>query len=335
MFASIVFIIMAASMLIVFLVNVMFYVFRSANHEAIRAPLISFAVACIVVGTIISAIFSRVPLKPIREIILATDKLAAGDFSARINLTGPGELVNLNKSFNHMAEALGSVELLRADFVNNFSHEFKTPIVSISGFAKILKWQILTEEERGEYLDIIISESDRLAALATNILNLSQIENQIILSDVARFNITEQIRRVIALLENRWGEKHIEPVFDVDEFYISGNEEMLNQVWINILDNAIKFSPEYSQITIQIGQLNGKIKVSISDEGEGISENAIKHIFDKFYQSDTSHATKGNGLGLTLARRIVELHKGTIMVERTGEIGTTFTVDLPISQESY
>nr|MBP7401065.1 HAMP domain-containing histidine kinase [Clostridia bacterium] len=219
-------------------------------------------------------------------------------------------------SFNHMASELGSVEMLRNDFINNLSHEFKTPIVSVSGFARMLRRDDLTPEERDEYLDIIIQESDRLAELSTNILNLSKIENQHILTDKQEVNVSEQIRLAVALLEKKWSKKNIDIQFDSEEVHVSGNAEMLKQVWINLIDNAVKFSPEYGTVKIDARQSPDRIEVSVANEGE-MSEEAAKHVFDKFYQGDPSHTEQGNGLGLTIAQKITELHRGTLRAERT------------------
>jgi len=329
LFAVIIFVLLLFTMLLMFVGIFILSRLGFVKPHATITPFFMFAIFSIIVGTIVAMVFSRFPLSPLREIISASDRLAEGDFNVRINLRGPEELQNLSISFNHMAEELGSIEMLRSDFVNNFSHEFKTPIVSVRGFAKILKYEDLAKEERDEYLDIIIYESERLAELATNVLNLSKVENQMILKDKTCYNGSEQIRRIIAILENKWAEKNIEIRFDYDEINFCGNEELLNQVWTNLIDNAIKFSPENSIITININQKPDKMKITFSDQGIGISQEAAKRIFDKFYQGDTSHATKGNGIGLTIAKRIVELHEGTISV-KNNDIGTSFVVELPM-----
>lgn len=297
-------------------------------RERERVPFFAFSIACLIVGTVVSFVFSRIPLKPLREIISASDKIANGDYSTRVHIGGIGDLQRLNDSFNHMAEELASVEMLRTDFVNNFSHEFKTPIVSIRGFAKMLKNGDLSDEEREEYLDIIISESERLSELSMNVLSLSKIEQQTILTDKARFNLSEQIRLVIAMLYEKWDKKHLDIDFDCEEIYCIGDEEMLKQVWINLIDNAIKFSPEYNTISISIKQAEGYTYVSIFNQGEPITDEQARHIFDKFYQADTSRTTKGNGLGLAIAKSIVELHKGTIRVNNKCKDGTEFVVEL-------
>lgn len=297
-------------------------------RERERVPFFAFSIACLIVGTVISFSLSKFPLKPLREIISATEKIADGDYSARVHIKGGVDLQQLNDSFNHMAEELASVEMLRTDFVNNFSHEFKTPIVSIRGFAKMLKKGDLSDEEREEYLDIIISESERLSELSMNVLSLSKIEQQTILTDKARFNLSEQIRLIIAMLYEKWDKKHLDIDFDCEEIYCIGNKEMLGQVWINLIDNAIKFSPEYSTISFNIRQADGCTRVSVFNQGEPITDEQARHIFDKFYQADTSHTKKGNGLGLAIAKSIVELHKGVISVNNKCEDGTEFVVEL-------
>lgn len=290
--------------------------------------LISLAFLAVVIGAAVAAAFSRIPLKPLRKIAEAADRLAAGDFSARINLKMGGELQELNTSFNNMANELEQSQMLRSDFINNFSHEFKTPITSIRGFAKMIREHNLSREETDEYLDIIIAESDRLVDLSANVLNLSKVENQTILTNTAEFNLSEQMRRVIVLLENRWEEKNLFINLNCSEVYINGNEEMLKQVWINLIDNAIKFADKDSEINITILQGAKFVSVTVSDRGEVIAPEALGRIFDKFYQGDTSHGVKGNGLGLAVAAKIVDLHKGSISVIRSDEEQTAFEVRL-------
>lgn len=193
----------------------------------------------------------------------------------------------------------------------------------------MLELDDLTPEERTDYIHTIIEESSRLTALATNILNLSKIEQQNILTDRTHFNVSEQIRQVIALLDKKWSSKGITVTFDCGECYYTGNEELLKQVWINLLDNAIKFSPEKETIEVTIQDTNASLVFSCLNQGEPITVTALNHIFDKFYQADTSHATQGNGLGLTIAKKIVRLHHGTIEAESTKETGTLFKVILP------
>lgn len=301
------------------------------SHYGPFVPVLILLIASTIVGTVVSFIMGRFPLKPIREMISATNKLANGDFSTRLNITHPLEFKKLGKSFNRMAEELEGIELLRTDFINNFSHEFKTPIVSIKGFAEMLKYEDLTEEERNEYLDIVISESSRLVSLATNVLNLSKVENQAILSEKRSFDLGEQVRRCIILLESKWEQKKIILSVDIQDICYIGNEELLNQVWLNLLDNAIKFTPESGIINIALKQIDHNAEFLLRDSGCGISNDKLPRIFDKFYQTDSSHITVGNGLGLTLVQKIISLHGGSITCKSELGVGTEFTVHLPMN----
>lgn len=342
MFTFIVFVILLLSIFIAVLILLVLsylglYTPPPADQENAASGwlLAYFATVSILVSIVASLIFSRIPLSPIREVIHASEELAKGHFDVRIQIKGPKELRKLNQSFNHMAEELGSLELLRADFINNFSHEFKTPIVSIRGYAKMLKKKSLTPAEREEYLDIILNESQRLSELATNVLSLSRIEHQLILSGMTTFNLTEQLRSVIVLLEPKWSVKDIEFDFDAAERNIQGNADLLHQVWINLLDNAIKFSPDYAEIQIELCHTNNMVHVDITNHGPKIASEQQPYIFDKFYQGDTSHSTPGNGLGLSIAHRIVTLHDGTIQLVQSNLTGTTFRVTLPSSLPSH
>ncbi len=293
-------------------------------------PLTLFVTMSIVLGVFFSLGFSGRVLAPIHEVIQVADELANGNFDIHIEPKGSREMQMLSRSFNHMAEELSSLEMLRSDFVNDFSHEVKTPISSIRGFAKMLRSEELTPEERSEYLEIIISEADRLTELATNILNLSKLENQTILPECAAFNCSEQIRRSIALLEPKWEKKHQMFQLACDEIEINGNEELLEQVWINLFDNAIKFSPEGSVIEVLMRKRPEHVIITVKDCGPGIPPKDQAHIFEKFYRGDDAHATAGNGLGLAIASRIIGLHGGSIRIAETGEDGTTVEVVLPV-----
>ncbi|GAA4827498.1 HAMP domain-containing sensor histidine kinase [Paenibacillus vulneris] len=333
-FTFIVFLILIISIFIAFLIIIAldyFGIYKPAPNSGEGWVISYFVTVSVTVSLLASFFFSRIPLAPIRQVIFAAEELAKGNFNVRIHLRGPKELRNLNRSFNHMAEELGSLEMLRTDFVNNFSHEFKTPIVSLRGFAKLLKRQNLSTEEREEYLDIIISESERLAELATNVLNLSKIENHTILTEKELFNVTEQIRHAVVLMDQKWAEKNINYQFDSTEVMIHANEELLSQVWINLLDNAVKFSPQDSEIHIQIFDTAGQVFVLICDKGPGIPLEKQKYVFDKFYQGDESHSTSGFGLGLSISQKVVNLHGGTIRVAKSDASGTVFEVALPLN----
>lgn len=292
--------------------------------------LLALLPASAIVGTFVALAFSRFPLKPVQEIIDATNRLASGDFSARLKMKRPQQFHALRESFNRMAAELSGIEMLRSDFVNNFSHEFKTPIVSIKGFAELLKVENPPEPERTEYLDIIIRESSRLASMATNVLNLSRVENKSIVNDRKPLDLSEQLRRCVLMMQSAWESRNIDMDVDLEEVTVNANGEMLSQIWLNLLDNAVKFSPEGGRIGVRLTREEGWAVVTISDGGPGIPSGEAGHIFDKFYHLDTGGSTPGNGLGLTLARKIARLHGGDITCRSEPGEGAAFTVRLPI-----
>lgn len=284
----------------------------------------------ILVATLVSTRGVRSRFRPMDELMDAMHRVSQGDFDVRVEEEDlPGQMSDLMHSFNDMAEELGSIELFRKDFINNFSHEFKTPIVSIRGFAKQLERDDLTEEQRREYTSIIISESERLANMSSNILLLTKLENQQIVTDKQDYALDEQLRSCILLLEKQWTEKNIELSLGLDEVVYHGNEEMMSHVWVNLIGNAIKFSPEGGLLEVGCVRRADGIVVTVRDHGEGMDAATQARIFEKFFQGDSAHATEGNGLGLSLVRRIVELCGGKIELDSAPGRGTSFTVILP------
>ena len=284
------------------------------------------------VGIFVALMASKVPLKPIRTLINSMDRLAAGDFSTRASVGSVMQMyppyIGVTESFNKMAEQLENTEMLRSDFINNISHEFKTPIVSIAGFAKLLRRGDLTEQQRQEYLAVIEEESLRLSHMATNVLNLTKVENQTILSDISLFNLSEQIRDCFLLLENKWEHRDLDFRLEFEEHQIWANEEQLKQVWINLLENAIKFTPDGHRIQVTIRETENKLAVCVRNTGTQIPPEQQGKIFNKFYQGDESHSTQGNGVGLAIVKRIAQLHCGSVRVRSEGMV-TDFTVELP------
>lgn len=335
LFAFVIFCILLISVLfaalIVFVLNE-FGVIAEAGAPHGTQPLILMTVICLLIGVAVAAFVGRVPLRPLNRLITQMNRLASGDYRARLSFGRPigthPSFVEITESFNKMAEELESTEMLRSDFINNFSHEFKTPIVSIAGFAKLLKRGDLSPEQQREYLDIIEVESLRLAYMATNVLDLTKVENQTILSEVSTFNLSEQLRSCVLLLENKWTKKEVDFDLEFGEFPIQANEELLKQVWINLLDNAIKFSPEGGMIEVKVFQKEDCVGVSVINSGNEIPPQSRKKIFNKFYQVDESHASEGNGIGLAIVKRVVELHQGTVELECGGGL-VAFTVMLP------
>ena len=304
-------------------------------------PFIFCALASFAIGSSVTPLILRVPLTPVNKLISSMRRLASGHFDERVDLGGTTLGRELTDSFNTLASELEHTELLRMDFINNFSHEFKTPIVSIRGFARILQKDeashALTPEQRRAYLEVIADESDRLANMATNVLNLSKVENQQILTDVTEFNLSEQLRRCILLLEKDWTRKGLDISADFGEFSVQANEELLRQVWLNLLDNAIKFTPEGGQITVRIYaraellRARSTLLVDVINTGTPIPPEDLPRVFDKFWQGDTSHASTGAGVGLSIVRKIVELHDGKISVSSDAQ-STIFSVTMPMNR---
>jgi signal transduction histidine kinase len=306
------------------------------ERSATKYALIFMLGISLIVGTVAATFMSQFVLKYVNRLIDQMNHLAAGDFKTRLSYGKP--LANhpafreITDSFNKMAEELEHTEILRSDFVNNFSHEFKTPIVSIQGFAKLLKKGNLSEAEKEEYLDIIEEESMRLSAMAMNILNMTKVENQTILTNTSTYNLSEQIRSCVLMLEKRWTSKKIEFSLEFEEEEICANEELLRQVWLNLIDNAVKYSPEYGFVAIRIREdMDGWCHVVIANSGEEIPEDKRSKIFEKFYQADESHSAEGNGIGLAIVKYVTELHGGEVSVECANGV-TAFTVKLPRNQ---
>ncbi len=294
--------------------------------------ILSVSILALVVGLIVAIMICKFPMKPIRSLIIGMDRLASGDFKTRVSagsiMRNYPPFVDAADSFNKMAEELERTEMLRSDFINNFSHELKTPIVSIAGFARLLKRGNLSHDQQLEYLSAIEEESMRLSYLATNVLNLTKVENQSILTGVTQFNLSEQLRDCILLLEEIWEKKQLNLELDFSEHMFVGNEELLKQVWINLLHNAVKFAPTGHDVIVRVERDDSVIRVRVFNSGSTITEEQQSKIFNKFYQADESHSSEGNGIGLAIVKRIVDLHDGSVRVS-CGENHTEFVVELP------
>lgn len=305
------------------------------NLEQLLTPsavmVVVFSIS-ILLGVSTVIMIQSVILAPIQKMVSAMKQLAEGDFTVRMACRGwmrPRELREFSGAFNTAATELGGTELLRKDFIHNFSHEFKTPITSLGGFADLLlEDEEMPVEERREYLQIISGEARRLAALSSQILALSQVEAQTILTDIVSFDLTEQLRQTAIMIERKWAKKTIQIHLDADECVYTGNEPLLKEVWMNLLDNAAKFSPKGGIVEVCLRLLSTETVVTVRDSGPGMSEAIQKRIFDQFYQGDTSHRTEGNGIGLALVRKALELHQAKVLVDSSPGLGSTFTVIL-------
>ncbi len=291
-----------------------------------------FILLCIIIGTVLAVICSRTVLRPLLQLMDAFDEVSRGNYSVRVSTKGFLRIMRISQRFNKMCEELASVELLQSEFIDNFSHEFKTPLSSMHGFALLLKQSDLSPDQRNEYADIIISEAKRLSDLSTTVLLLSKVEKQAILTNVTRVNITERIRRVIALLDAKWTEKNIEIELVAEDVFVEGNEPLLDEAWINLSDNAVKFSDMNETVRIAVRQSDTYTSVVFSNTGEPMSETTKQRLFDKFYQQDLAHATKGYGLGMPLVKNIVDLHNGEILISSDERFATVIEVRLPNQQ---
>lgn len=270
--------------------------------------------------------------RPVRKIREGIDRITAGDLSVRIDKKGVGNAYQYGAiidGINRMAAELGSVETLRTDFISNVSHEMKTPIAVLQNYATLLQTPGLDEDTRQDYTRRVAQETRRLASLITNILKLNKLENQRIFPKQERFDLTEQLCECMLSFEDLWEQKGLDIETDLeDSVTVEGDREMLSLVWNNLISNTVKFTPAGGTIGIAVKETAGGAAVRVTDTGCGMDDETAKNIFKKFYQGDTSHATQGNGLGLALAQRIVDIHGGTITVESAPGEGSVFTVTL-------
>lgn len=292
------------------------------------------------VTTVVASFFiNRMFVRPMREVTNATKEIAAGNMDIQVNksnyhLAIGTEIETLMDSFNTMATELKSTEVFRNDFIHNFSHEFKTPIISIRGFARQLQEGNLSKEQTIEYAKIIADESERLSNMSANVLLMSKLETQELITDKVAFSLDEQLRDCMLLYEGLWSEKNLSIEMDLDEITYFQSQDLLSHVWNNLIGNAIKFTPEGGFIHVKSHRGNGTVWVTVEDSGVGMDEETASHVFEKFYQGDKSHATAGNGLGLPLAKQIVTMLGGRITVQSKPGRGTTFAVSLPDNEES-
>ena len=292
--------------------------------------LLELVIVSVIVGGVMTAFISKTFFNPIKNLRQAMDKVANGDFTIQLDTdkSSSGEIKELYAGFNLMTNELKATEILQTDFISNVSHEFKTPINAIEGYSTLLQGCENLDDDQKKYVEKILFNTGRLSSLVSNILLLSKIENQSIQAKREIFSLDEQIRETIVALETAWAPKNIELDVDLDSVRYNGNEIMMRHIWSNLISNAIKFTPENSTVSIQLRNQKDKLIFSVTDQGEGLSDEAKKHLFDKFYQADTSHKSEGNGLGLALVKQILDIDGGDINAENVNGGGCRFTVTL-------
>ncbi|MBO4262166.1 MAG: HAMP domain-containing histidine kinase [Clostridia bacterium] len=279
------------------------------------------------VGAGVSVYMARVAKRnaEIRAIKDLAEKIRKGQYDVSAEgLTGGFK--EAGKSLEQLAEHLKKGESANNDFINDFSHELKTPIVSIRGFAKLLVKNEVTEEERKEYLRLIITESDRLIDLAAGTLLLDRLDNDRLDVETKLYNLSEQLRRQILMLQSEWESKNVEMIADFQEFFVVGNEELMSQLFLNVIGNAVKFSYDGGKVTIAIAENDRSTTVRISDEGQGMNAETQKRMFDKYFRGDKSRSTQGNGLGLATVKKIADVTGVELKVDSKEGKGTDFYV---------
>lgn len=291
-----------------------------------------FASSSLAAGSLIILIASMFLVRPIKTLTQATKRIAAGDFNVKLNIKQTSELGTLARSFEEMMNDLQQLEHMRREFVANVSHEVQSPLTSISGYAQALKNVELPDQERGRYLDIIISEAKRLSKMSDSLLKLSLLESQSHQLLLVTRDLDEQIRRVIVALQPQWSARDIRFELDLQKVQVLADHDQLNQVWTNIISNGIKFSEDKGSIHVRMERDSRNVTVRISDHGIGIPLEDQKRIFERFFKADRSHSRKydGSGMGLAITKQIVSLHQGDIHVESKIDQGTTFIITLPI-----
>ncbi|MFD2043501.1 sensor histidine kinase [Ornithinibacillus salinisoli] len=288
----------------------------------------------LLVGSLLILLASRYLVNPIRKLTIAAKKVATGDFAVRVkkkrnrNLDEVGELIT---SFNHMASELEKLDQMRDDFVSNVSHEIQSPLTSIKGFTKALRDDVIPIENQKEYLDIIHQEIERLSRLSDNLLRIASLDSEHHPYNPSSYRLDEQLRNSVLTTEPQWQRKKLQIILEVEPVEIYADEDLMEHVWLNLITNAIRYTPESGEINISLNITEDEIKVLVKDNGIGIPQEAIPNLFGRFYKVDQSRnrSVEGNGLGLSIVKKILSIHNFNIRVDSKEGIGSTFTVIIP------
>lgn len=314
-----------------------YLILLTAEHMGQSVPDKIWAVGMVPLMTVVAipvtVIVAKQVSKHLSALSKAMESVAGGDLETYLQTAKAKDFKSVYENFNKMVTELQSVETLRTDVVDVLSHELKTPIAALNGFAKLLSDET-DEEKRKKYCEIIVRESDRLALLTKNVLLLTKLDSQEIVAKKEAYNLAEQIRETAISMEPQWSGKHIDLSAELVDARFEGDRDLTDGIWRNLIENAIKFTPKNGEIRISMRVSDKSIEVDVSDTGIGMDEETVKRIFDKYYQGVKSYSASGSGLGLSIAKRIVNLSGGKISVcSKVGE-GSTFTVSLPKKSEN-
>lgn len=304
---------------------------RTDNVVQIAVLILILIIILSVVCTVFDYIRRKITIeRPTKKILDATEKIASGDFSTNLNITHEYSKYDqydlIMENVNKMTAELKKNEVLKLDFISNVSHEIKTPLSVIQNYATLIQDENLDAETRKKYAETLMQASRRITDLITNILKLNKLENQEILDKKEKFNLTGALAESIVEYESLFEEKNIELVCDFDEINVISSRSLLEVIWNNLISNAIKFSNDGGKITVSLKQLGKDAELRVTDTGIGMSAETGERIFEKFYQGDTSHASKGNGLGLALVKKVIDILGGEISVQSALGMGSTFTI---------
>ncbi len=288
------------------------------------------------IGSLLILLASRYVLNPVKKLTNAAREMAKGNFSVRLKSKNRDEVGELITSFNHMASEVEKIDKMREDFVSSVSHEFQSPLTSIRGFTRAIRDEVIPKQNQKEYLDIISQETERLSRLSENLLRLASLDSEHHPYNPERFRLDEQIRRTVLATEPQWKSRNVQISLDVEPVEITADKDLLEQVWLNLLTNAIKYSFENETIFIECKKGTSAISVRFKDVGKGIPNEELPHLFERFYKVDKarSSSVEGNGLGLSIVKKILSLHGYTIDVASEEGVGSTFTVHIPLIKET-